>query len=99
MLIGLKRLTTLTIDEGKMVRGKTEMRPYQVDIRAWRKGGLFRDSRDIWVECKAHKVKRTHIQKLVMSAIDVRDASNDDISEWAPDILMVASNVGFGCCL
>ena len=77
----------------ELVRGKISKRPYEVDIHA-RMEGWFSDT-DLWVESKAYKIKRTHVTKLVESARDVRDATEDGIEEWYPDMLMLASNKGF----
>lgn len=77
----------------KLMRGKISKRPYEVDIHA-RKEGWFSDT-DLWVECKAYKIKRTHVTKLVESARDVRDAAEDGIEEWYPDMLMLVSSKGF----
>ena len=78
-----------------LVRGKIAKRPYEVDIHATRKELLGLITRHIWVECKACKVKRTNITKLAESARDVRDAYDDDIEKWKPDMLMMVSSVGF----
>ena len=77
-----------------LARGKIEARPYEVDIYAT-KGRLYKHH--LWVECKAHKVKRTFIHKLVEEARDVKAMNNDnsDIQPWAPNMLMLVSDAGF----
>jgi len=77
------------------MRGKISKRPYDVDVHAYKEGLLGFGRTDVWVESKAYKIKRTHVSKLVESARDVKDAFEDDIEEWAPDILMLVSNKGF----
>lgn len=51
----------------------------------------------LWVECKAHKVKRTFIDKLVGEAREVKAMNNDhsDIQPWAPNMLMLVSDAGY----
>jgi hypothetical protein len=49
----------------------------------------------LWVECKALKAKRIHIAKFVETAIDVKDAFDNDIEEHYPDLLMRVSDNGF----
>lgn len=77
----------------ELMRGKISKRPYQVDIHAQDKGWFSQT--DVWVECKAYRIKRTHVTKLVESARDVQDAVEDGIEEWYPDMLMLVSNKGF----
>jgi hypothetical protein len=76
-----------------LFRGKVSKRPYEIDVHAQLK--KFWGQNDLWVECKAHRVKRTHITKLVETAIDVKDACEDGIEELYPDMLMLVSNKGF----
>jgi len=78
----------------KHARGKVVARPYDVDIYAT-KGLVFKHH--IWVECKAYTIKRSHINKLVESARDVKDLyeEHSDIQKWAPNMLMLVSNKGF----
>jgi len=75
-------------------RGKTESRPYDVDVYAT-KGKVYKHH--IWVECKAYKVKRSHIFKLVGSAKDVKDLyeQHPEVQKWASNMLMLVSNKGF----
>jgi Holliday junction resolvase-like predicted endonuclease len=77
-----------------LARGKTEARPYEVDIYAT-KGRLTKHR--LWVECKAHKVKRTFVQKLVVEARDVKEMNdaNSDVQSWAPNMLMIVSDEVF----
>lgn len=79
----------------EQARGKISKRPYEVDIHAIREAWFGLSRKDVWVECKAYKVKRAHVTKLVESARDVRDAAEDEIEEWYPDMLMLVSNKGF----
>lgn len=77
-----------------LARGKVVARPYEVDIYAT-KGRVFKHH--LWVECKAHKVTRIFVHKLVESARDVKEMYNDnsDIQSWAPNMLMLVSDQGF----
>ena len=77
-----------------LARGKTAARPYEVDIYAT-KGIVFKHH--LWVECKAHTVKRTFIHKLVESARDVKQMNNDDddVQTWSPNMLMLVTDEGF----
>jgi hypothetical protein len=65
-----------------------------VDIYAT-KGIVFKHH--LWAECKAHKVKRTFIHKLVESARDVKELNNDneDVQTWSPNMLMLVTDEGF----
>ena len=77
-------------------RGKISKRPYEVDIHGIKEGLFKRFSRThLWVECKAYKVKRTNVTKLVESARDVEDAKDADIEKWSANLLMLVSNKGF----
>lgn len=77
-----------------LVRGKVSARPYEVDIYAT-KGMLFKHH--IWVECKAHRVKRTFVHKLAESARDVKkmNDSDEDVQRLSPNMLMLVSDEGF----
>lgn len=77
-----------------LARGKIAARPYEVDIYAT-KGTLTKHR--LWVECKAHTVKRTFVHKLVESARDVKkmNDANSDVQSWAPNMLMLVSDEGF----
>ena len=76
------------------VRGKAAKKPYEVDIHAWRKVGIFKRTKDLWIECKAHKVRREHVSKLMLAIDDVKDAY-PEVAEWCPDVAMIVSSVGF----
>jgi len=78
-----------------LARGKISKRPYEVDIHTMKKGLLGFGRTDVWVECKAYKIKRTHVTKLVESVRDVKDAAEEEIEDWYPDMLMLVSNKGF----
>ena len=92
----LRRTHEYDTKKRELVRGRIVKRPYEVDVHAWKKTlfGIGME-RHLWVECKALKVKRLHVTKLVESARDVRDAEDDGIEEWKADLLVIASNVGF----
>ena len=77
------------VKKRELMRGTVAKRPYEVDIHA------SYDDVDVWVECKAYKIKRAHVTKLVESARDVRDAVEDEIEKWYPDMLILVSNKGF----
>ena len=74
------------------VRGKVAKKPYEVDIHAWRKVGILKKTKDLWIECKAYKVRREHVFKL-RSAIE--DVKEEQKAEWHPDVAMIVSSVGF----
>ena len=90
----LKRQFGYGCKKRDLARGKIVKRPYEVDIHAQKKSFWFGQT-DLWVESKAYKIKRTHVTKLVESARDVRDATQDGIEEWYPNMLMLVSNKGF----
>lgn len=77
-----------------LVRGKTAIRPYEVDVYAT-KGLVYKHH--TWVECKAHTVERTMVHKLVESARDVKDMNDNDdsLQKWAPNMLLLVSDQGF----
>jgi hypothetical protein len=82
--------------KNELVRGKISKRPYEVDIHGIKEEifGLFKTH--LWVECKAYKIKRTQVTKLVESARDVRDLDEEsDIQKWSANMLMLVSNKGF----
>ena len=82
--------------QNDLVRGYSVKRPYEVDVHAFiTEGFLFKKRLDVWVECKAHNVKREHIIKLVAAAEDVRLGAEKGIAEWYPDMLLACSNTGF----
>ena len=92
----LRRTYGFSCTTRDLVRGLAVKRPYEVDVHATiTKGRIRKKEIDVWVECKALKVKRVHITKLITSAEDVRDAAEEGIAEWYPDILMIVSNKGF----
>lgn len=79
-----------------LVRGFSVKRPYEVDVHAFTSEGIiFKKRIDVWVECKAHNMKREHIIKLVAAAEDVRLAAENRIAEWYPDLLVACSNTRF----
>ena len=78
-----------------MARGKIVKRPYEVDIHAVKEELFGLMKTHLWVESKAYKIKRTHVTKLVESARDVKDANENGIEDWRPDMLMLVSNKGF----
>ncbi len=77
-----------------LARGKVAARPYEVDIYAT-KGILHKHH--LWVECKACRVKRTFVHKLVESARDVKEMkdTDEDVQPWSPNMLMLVSDEGF----
>lgn len=78
-----------------LARGKISKRPYEVDIHGIKEELFGVIKTHSWVECKAYKVKRTHVTKLVETARDVKNAYEDDIEKWSPSMLMLVSNIGF----
>jgi len=78
-----------------LARGKHSQRPHEVDIHGIKKQLLGLSKYHLWVECKAYKIKRVNVSKLVESAIDVKDAESDGIEKWKADMLMLVSSEGF----
>lgn len=78
-------------------RGKFSKRPYEVDIHGIKKELLGLSKTHLWVECKAFKVKRVQVHKLVESAKDVKDLNGqgDGLQKWSPNMLMFVSSEGF----
>ncbi len=76
------------------MRGKISKRPYDVDVYGV-SGSLFK--KHLWVECKAFKIKRVNVTKLVECARDVKDLNEHDggLQKWSPNLLMLVSSVGF----
>jgi hypothetical protein len=79
--------------KGGIWRGKISKRPYEVDIHGIKEELFGVIKTHLWVECKAYKVKRTHVTKHVETARDVKNAYEDDIEKWSPSMLV--SNIGF----
>ena len=78
-----------------LVKGKISKRPYEVDIHGI-KGQIFGLSKiHLWVECKAYKIKRTNLTKLIESARDAKDAHDDGHEKWKAHMLMLVSSQGF----
>ena len=75
-------------------RGKISQRPYDVDIHGITKG-FFKSH--LWVECKAFKIKRVNVTKLIECAKDVKDLNEHDsgLQKWSPDMLMLVASEGF----
>ena len=80
-----------------LARGKISKRPYEVDVHGIKEEvfGVFKTH--LWVECKAYRVKRVQITKLVESAKDVKDLNNqgNGLQKWSPAMLMFVSSEGF----
>jgi len=92
----LRRAYGFTCKNREHVRGMSVKRGYEVDVHAWIEKGRIRKKRiDIWVECKAFKVHRDVVSSFVGKAEDLRDATDEGIEDWYPDLLMIVSNVGF----
>ena len=82
------------IKRNDLVRGYAVKRPYEADVHGIIETGV-KKRYDLWVECKSFKINRGHVRKLVANAGDVRDAAEENIAEWYPDILMMCSSKGF----
>ena len=95
----LKRVFGFEVKSSEQVHGASVKRPHEVDVHAWKEIkrflGLKRTYLDVWVECKATRVKRMHVMKLLEQARDVRDAYEEGKEEWYPHILMIVSSEGF----
>ncbi|MBN1970219.1 MAG: hypothetical protein JW870_12695 [Candidatus Delongbacteria bacterium] len=78
-----------------LARGKISKRPYEIDVHGIKESVFGLMKAHLWVECKAYKIKRVNVTKLVESAKDVRDAYNDDIEKWEASMLMLVSSKGF----
>ena len=78
-----------------LARGKISKRPYEVDVHGVKAGILSKTH--LWVECKAYRVKRVQVTKLVESAKDVKDINEQEsgLQKWSPNMLMLVSSVGF----
>jgi len=78
----------------ELARGKISQRPHDVDVHG-EIGSFFKTH--LWVECKAFRVKRANVSKLVESAKDVRDLYEHDsgLQKWNPNILMLVASDGF----
>jgi hypothetical protein len=75
-------------------RGKVSHRPYDVDVHGV-KGSIFKSH--LWVECKAFKIKRVNVTKLIECAKDVKDLNNEGagLQKWSPSMLMLVASDGF----
>jgi hypothetical protein len=64
-------------------RGKVSQRPSDVDVHGI-VGSLFKTH--LWVECKAFKIKRVNVTKLIIGAKDVKDLNEqgDGLQKWNP---------------
>lgn len=80
-----------------LARGKISKRPYEVDIHGIKEGFLGLSKTHLWVECKAYRIKRLHVTKLVESVRDVKELNeeHEDMQKWSPSMLMLASSQGF----
>lgn len=92
----LKELGYGHVELRKLARGKDTIRPWEVDVYAKHTGlrGAW-NTDDVWVECKAIKIKRAHVAKLVQAVEDVRNAHSKGISDWEPKRITMVSSVGF----
>ena len=50
---------------------------------------------NLWVEVENKRVQTKHIERFLDSAEDVMKAKKNGEAEWAPNILIIASNRGF----
>lgn len=78
-----------------LVRGLVSKRPYEMDVHGIKKQLFGLSKYHLWVECKAYKIKRAHLTKLVESARDVKEFYENDHVSWKPDMLMLVSTEGF----
>jgi len=78
-----------------LARGKISKRPYEMDVHGIKESMFGLMKAHLWVECKAYKIKRVNVTKLVESAKDVREAYDNDIEKWEPSMLMLVSSKGF----
>jgi len=62
-------------------RGKTALRPYEIDVWVKRKGSLLESSKILFIECKdrAGSIKRVDITKFLASAKDIKAAVSVDL--------------------
>lgn len=88
-----RKLGCKEIKMRELVRGKTAIRPWEVDVHGIRK--FLLGSEHVWIECKVHRVKRKHVLKLKDAIDDVKEAYDDDIAEWEPDEAFIVSPAGF----
>jgi hypothetical protein len=75
-------------------RGKVSQRPYDIDIHGIT-GSIFKSH--LWVECKAFRIKRVNVTKLIECAKDVKDLNgqNSGMQKWTPNMLMLIASEGF----
>ena len=68
-----KQFEAKVVKRNQLFKGKTAVRPFEVDIVGWRKSGVV-----FWVECKDRQasIKRTDIFKLWESASDVKKTTS-----------------------
>jgi len=69
-----KEFGAVLVKQNQLFKGKTAVRPFEVDIVLWTKAGVVAAEDVIWIECKDRKasIKRTDIFKLLESARDVK---------------------------
>ena len=80
-----------------LARGKVCKRPYEIDVHGIKEEvfGVFKTH--LWVECKAYRINRVQVTKLIESAKDVKDLNNQGsgLQKWSPAMLMLVSGEGF----
>ena len=71
-----KEFDAEVVKRNQLFKGKTAVRPFEVDIVIRTKGSLLTAGNVIWIECKDRtaSIKRVDIFKLLSSAKDVKKA-------------------------
>ncbi len=69
------------VKTNRLFRGKTAVRPYEIDVWLKRKGGVLYKDAILFIECKdrAATIKRVDITKFLASAKDVKEAISADL--------------------
>lgn len=78
-----------------LARGYAVKRGHEIDVHVEEDKGFLSSGYDVWIECKAVKVNRTHVMKLKGSVDDVKKACDEEIEEWYPDEILIVSSSGF----
>lgn len=69
-----KQFDAAEVKRNQLFKGKTAVRPFEVDIVLWTRGPFLASGDVIWIECKDRKesIKRADIFKFLESARDVK---------------------------
>ena len=76
-------------------KGSAVTRGHEIDVHVVKGKGFLSSGYDVWIECKAVKVNRTHVMKLRGQVDDVKQAYDEEIEEWYPKEVLIVSSSGF----